>query len=206
MSSYIATSDFTEFQDFDTDTVVDTTMMAAIITRASGLIDAYCGRIFTPASDLTDATRYYSPLEDVLDNTLFLDRDLAAATTVTNGDGVVVAASDRVFLPSGEITAISGPFYAIKLNANSNLVWTYDSDSENSITVLGSWTYALTTPDVITHACLRLAQWIYKQRSSDSVSDQPIVMTSGLTIMPAKLPADVVDMLQPYRRVRIGAS
>lgn len=180
-------------------------MLAAIITRASGIVDAYTGRIFTPASDLTDASRYYNPNEDVLGQVLFLDRDLAAATTVTNGDGVVVVASDRVFLPSGELTAISGPFYGIQLKSQSNLTWTYDSDPENSIIIAGSWTYALTTPDVVTHATLRLSQWIYKQRSSDSVSDQPIVMTSGLTIMPAKLPADVVDMLQPFRRLRVGA-
>lgn len=177
-------------------------MLAAIVTRASGLIDAYCGRTFTPSTDLTASSRYYDPLEDVLDNTLFLDRDLAVVTSVTNGDGITVVTSDYILLPA---ESSDGPFYGIKLRTNSNLVWTYDSDHEQSIVISATWTYGLTTPDVITHACLRLAQWIYKQRSSDSVSDQPIVMTSGLTIMPAKLPSDVVDMLQPYRRLRLGA-
>ena len=133
---------------------------------------------------------------------LFLDQDLATVTSVTNGDGIAVVASDYVLLPA---SSSDGPFYGIRLKTNSNLVWTYDSDHEQSIVISGAWTYGLTTPDAIVHACLRIAQWIYKQRSSDSVSDQPIVMTSGLTIMPAKLPADVVMMLDPYRRVRIGA-
>jgi hypothetical protein len=72
--------------------------------------------------------------------------------------------------------------------------------------VFGWWHYGQTIPNVIVHACMRLSQWIYKQRSTDSVSDQPLVLASGMTIMPPKLPADVISMLEPFRRIRIGAA
>lgn len=202
MSAYATAVQFKAWLDFDSDVAFDSDLIDEIIQRASGLIDSYCGRNFDVASDIADATRYFDPLEDVLGQILYLDRDLAAITSVTNGNGVAVAASDYVTLPQG---STDGQWYGIKLKDASGLTWTYTGDHEQSIAIVGKWTYSVTTPDVITHACLRLSQWIYKMRSSDAVSDNPIVMTSGLTIMPGKLPADVMAMLEPFRLLRMGA-
>lgn len=217
MSSYCASSDLTDWIDFTTDATVDSALLGDIITRASGIINDYCGRVFDAPAALdsdggssdhsTDgvltnlATRYFDPIADVSRMTLFLDKDLASIGVVTNGDAAVVTTDEYVLLPTNE-----SPYYAIKLKRSAGKVWTYTSDPEQSVTVTGWWSYALTVPAAITHACMRLSQWIYKQRSSDAVSDQPIVLASGLTIMPAKLPADVLSMLEPYRRIWIGAA
>ena len=204
MSAYAATSDLVDWIDFDTDSTVDNALLGDLITRASGVINSYCGRNFDNASDLTASARLFDASTDVMGLTLWLDRDLASPAsdlTITNGDGTSVANTTVVTLPSD-----GPPYYALKAKASSSTPWTYDSDPEQSISVTGTWTYQALTPDPIKQACLRLAQWFYKQRSSDSVSDQPVVMASGLTIMPAKLPADVLSMLEPYRYLRMGAA
>lgn len=202
MSQYVLDSDLHDWIDFDSDSPLDSDLLAAISTRASAIIDAHCGRVFTPSTDLTASARLFDPDENVAGRVLYLDRDLAEVTSVVNGDGTTVAASDYVLLPQ---SSTDPPFYAIKLKASSNLTWTYDSDPEQSVVVTATWTYGLAVPDVIKHATTRLSQWLYKQRSTDSVSDQPLVTATGLTIMPAKLPADVVSMLGPFVRMRVGA-
>jgi hypothetical protein len=207
VTQYCASSDLTDWIDFTTDATVDSDILDAIITRASAIIDSFCNRDFATAaaSDLTsDSTtmtiRYFDPTRDATTLTLFLDRDISYISEVIN-DGTVVTTDQYVTEPRNDT-----PYYAIKLLASANTQWTFSTDPENAVSVFGWWHYGTSVPSVIVHACMRLSQWIYKQRSTDSVSDQPLVLASGMTIMPPKLPADVISMLEPFRRIRIGAA
>jgi hypothetical protein len=208
MSSYAATSDLIDWIDFDSDSTVDNTLLGDLITQASGIINDHCGRTFDAAvaSDLTSdsttmTTRFFDAMASVSGLTLFVDRDLAFISKITNGDGEVVTTDEYVTRPSNET-----PYYAIKLKSSAGKVWTYTSDPEDAISIFGWWHYDTAVPEPIKRATVRLTQWFYKQRSSDAVSDQPMVLASGLTIMPAKLPADVLSILAHYRAVRIGAA
>jgi len=205
VAAYVLDSDLHTWIDFDSDSPLDSDLLAAICLRASAIIDAHCGRVFDAASDIGDVSHYFDAEEEVTGQTLFLDRDLAAVTSITNGDGVVVSSSEYVFLPQMDSDLSGGPFYGIKLLASSNKNWTFQTDPEQAIAIVGKWTYGLTVPTVVVHAAIRLAQWLYKQRSTDSVSDQPLVTATGLTIMPARMPADVQSMLGPFVRMRVGA-
>lgn len=203
--AYCATSDVKDYIDFDSDSAADDGLIADLVIRAQKTIDTYCHRTFGStggASDLTPATRYFHAVEDVDGATLWLDADIPAIDsdlTVTNGDAVAVANSDLSPKPSNE-----RPIYALVLKASSGIAWTYDTDPEDAISIAGYWCYAGTTPADITHACVRLTCWLYKQRESGAELDRPLLLGDGNVIMPTQLPRDVTQILEPYRKRRVG--
>lgn len=64
------------------------------------------------------------------------ESDLLEVTTVTNGDGSVVAASSYDLLDYNVL-----PYYAVRLKLTSGIVWLVDSqgNSEKAISVTGTW-------------------------------------------------------------------
>ena len=189
--AYIATSDVREYSGFPASDTADCDLISNLITRATGIIELYTDRVFEAASD----TRYYDAIEDVDGQYLYLDKDLAVITTITNGNGVVITSDNYVTEPRNDT-----PIFAIRLLDSSSDDWTYATDSQNAISVLGDWGYSAAPPAEIKHACIRLVMWMYKQRNTDEAADRPIVFESGVTVMPPRLPADVVAVLDRYKR------
>jgi hypothetical protein len=164
----------------------------AIINMATGRPDGFEAGANT--------TRYFNAQTDVdWDKTRRLlhlgYNDLAQIATVTNGDGTVISSSNYITHPVNY-----GPYFAIQLKLTSSNVWTYQDDPESAISISGRWAYSVTAPPDITHACIRVASWIYRQKDSPSNSDVMAVASAGVVISPAALPADVRAMLQPYAR------
>ena len=207
--AYAAASDIIEFGQFNSDDAVNstlTTYLGVLCASAQAIIDAHCHRSFgsAAASDMVAATRTFDAYADVDDMTLWLDEDLygtASDITITNGDATTVASSDYVFEPRN-----TQPKFGIKLKASSGLAWQWptNGDPEDAISILGYWTYAMTTPADIKQATMRLAHHLYKQRETDSTLDRPLLTPSGHTIMPGKLPNDVITLLGPYVKARVG--
>lgn len=176
------------------DNTDDDTLLTALIARAQAIIDAYCGRTFEASQD---ATRYFDAIKDVDGAVLWLDKELAQITSITNGDGDVLATNEYVTEPRNET-----PKYAVRLLASTGLYWTYLTNPENAITVVGRWAYSVSAPTDIVHACIRLAAWLYRQRDTatgDFASPQQT--QSGGYIMPARLPKDVEAVLMRYRKI-----
>lgn len=71
---------------------IDDLVIEDIIERASRKFDGLCGRHFYPRVD----TRYYSVPDDDI---LWLDDDLLAVTTLTNGDANTIASTNYHLLP-----------------------------------------------------------------------------------------------------------
>lgn len=208
--TYAAASDIIEFGQFNSDDAGNatlTTFLGALCTRAQAIIDTYCGRTFgapAGASDLTATTRTFDVLADVEDAVLWLDEDLYGVSsdiTITNGDGTTVVSSDYVFEPRNV-----QPKFAIRLKGSSGLTWAYPAsgDPEDAVSISGYWTYALTTPADIIQAAIRLAYHLYKMRETDASLDRPLLTPSGHTIMPGKIPNDVVTLLDPYVKRRVA--
>lgn len=193
--AYIATSDVREYSGFPATDTTDCDLISNLITRATGIIELYTDRVFEMSSDV----RYYDAIEDVDGQYLYLDRDLAEITAIVNGNGVTVATTEYVTEPRNDT-----PFYAIRLLDSSSDDWTYTTDSQNAISVDGKWGYSTTVPAEIQHACVRLVMWMYKQRNTDEAADRPVVFDTGITIMPPRLPADVVEVLNRYKRSSWG--
>lgn len=113
----------------------DDALMLTLIRSVCDDLARVAHRKFTPRV----ATRYYDAVRDVLQTdarVLMLDDDLLAVTTLTNGDGVVVASDEYVFEPRND-----SPRYAIRLLNSSGVVWTYTTDPENAISNLATWGY-----------------------------------------------------------------
>jgi len=118
---------------------------------------------------------------------------LCAITTVTNGDGVVVAAGERTTIPRN-----STPYYGIRLLSDSGVTWTYDDEWMDAISVTGRWAWSTTAPDDIAQACARLAAFLYKQR--DAQLFDVTAIEAGTVLTPVGIPVDVKVTLLPYVR------
>ena len=171
----------------------DDTLGATLVTRASAMIDRYCRRVFTAAS----ATRLFDVPHGA---TLFLDEDLVSVTTLTNGDGTVIASTDYVLKPNN-IT----PKFAIKLRETASTGWLGSSTTGEyqAISVLGSWGYSASPPDDVVQAAVRLTAWIYRQR--DAPFGQTARPEIGVIETPLSMPPDVVRILDNgYVKVRVS--
>lgn len=170
----------------------DDAFLEALIERASRYIDEYTGRFFVAEAQ----TRYFDPVQDVYDRTLLLDEDLLTVTTLTNGDGTVVTASEYVFEPRN-----NSPKHGITLKASASQSWTFDTDPENAISVEGTWGYSVTAPNPITQACIRLVVWWYKNRV------QPFTVVglpdAGMLPVAENMPNDIRLLLEPYRKLYV---
>lgn len=165
----------------------DDTLIAALVTRASAMIDRYTGRKFVERTE----TRYYTPGEDTHGSALFLDDDLLSVTTLTNGDGSVIPSAGYILMPLN-----GSPKFGVSLK--SAYSWYTPTDAEGSISVAGTWGYctAATRPADITQAAARLALWLYRQREAPfgRVGNS----LTGEYEVPVALPDDVKALLKRY--------
>lgn len=201
--AYIAASDYHSYGNIPGTDNVDDAELALLIARATTIIDQYTGRHFETDSTATcEYTRYYSAA-DVDGQILYLDKDLAdfATASAIVAGAQAITSSNFVTLPS-----VDKPYYAIQLKANCPYAWddaTSDGDYENNIAIGGQWGYSTAAPNDIKHAALRLVRWLYQQARVNPQEDRPIVLQSGTTVMPARIPSDITAILDSYRKVNI---
>jgi hypothetical protein len=169
----------------------DDNLLSDLLTRAEGVVDAYTGRHF----EAETATKYFG-LDDIDGQDLNLyGYDLLTVTKLTNGNGVEIASANYRLFPRND-----NPKWLIRLDEDYS--WEFD-DSDSEISVAGTWGYSATAPADITHACVRLAAFIYRQKDTSADLDRPMVTGDGVTIMPSGLPSDVQKLLDRYKR-RLG--
>lgn len=184
--AYASLTDLTTYLGID-DSTADDGLLGRLLVRAQAAIDTHTRRTFEAT---VDETRWHT-LDDVCGRQLQFDGDLCAITSIVNGDGATVAASEYHTLPRNRT-----PYYAAELWPDSVTAW--DADSAGQIAVTGKWAYSLTAPADVQHACVRLAAWLYRQK--DNTAGDQTVIIGDTTILPARLPSDVQQLLQPYRR------
>ena len=164
-------------------------MLAKLITRASAIIDAYCGRWFVPLIE----TRQFQPAgSHITGRLLLLDADLLSVSAITVGDGELLNPSSYILRPVNW-----PPYFGVSLKQNSMLRWGTFGGLGSLISVSGTWGYALAVPDPVAAAAVRLTSWLYRQ--FDSTSEEP----AADTVM--RLPGEIRQMLGPYVRLRISA-
>jgi hypothetical protein len=183
---YATLPELTTYLGIDESTA-DDALLTACLQRAQAIVNSQTRRVFEVTADSAHTFGY----DSLTGRTLFLDDDLCAVTSVTNGDGLTVAPTDYLLLPRNRT-----PHHAIQLRDSSRLAWRAIDDD---IIVTGKWAYSLTAPADVVQATLRLAAWLYRQK--DNVGGDAVAVVGDMTILPARLPADIAQLLAPYRRV-----
>lgn len=170
-----------------------------IIEAISRSIDNYCGRRFYRNS--ADETRYYTAESP---NILFVD-DLGTITTLkTDSDG------DRTYEDTWAVTdydldpfnaSLDGrPYTAIRITPNGTKSF---PATRKGVEIVGKFGYAATTPDAIDEACLIQSARIYKRKEAPFGVAGASEM--GTVVMIATFDPDVKLLLDPFRRVYVGA-
>ncbi len=179
--------------DIDGDS--EDTLLDTLITNAEKHIGTQTDRQFTAAS----ATRYYDPTDPEVVNGpyLYLDEDLVSVTTLTNGDSDELTVTTEYIL---QPVNTGPPYHEIQLITSGGIMWTYDTDPEIAISLLGSWGYQATVPADIKYACQLLAAYYYRSREALPDQDRPLI-ADGVVIAPAVVPAIVEELIGPYRKL-----
>lgn len=171
---------------------VDDQLLTALLSRATAAIEQYTGRVFEVST--ATARKFDAIGPHISGPTLYLDRDACAISSVTNGDGTSVSASEYVTLPRND-----APYYGIKLKTQSGKVWTYSTDWESAITVTAKWGYSETPPADVAQACIQWAAFLYRKK--DAPLQDVTAIEAGVVITPVSVPGDVRALLGPYRRL-----
>lgn len=174
----------------------DNALLTQALTDAQAFIEGPggAGRSFQVTVDTTRTLDAIRDVENYL-LTLDLDEDLCQITSITNGDGTSVSPSLYVTNPRN-----TTPWYALQFKWVASTAWTFTNSPENSISITGRWGYSTSAPADIHRAHKRLAAWYYRQKSSQADIDRPLLTPGGVTILPSKVPSDVMAILEPYRR------
>ena len=177
--SLIAWGGFDEEQE-------DENLLNALILTASAIIDNYTQKSFE-SDEETEVTFYrYRGYE----NSRFDGRNLYFFNWLAEAPSAVTDSPTVLYLPE-----TGPPYYGMYLVDGT---WAYPS-----VAVTGHWAYSKTAPYPVQQACLRLAKWLYNQKDTYNGAEA-IVTPEGQVLIPTGLPNDVVQLLAPYRGVRLA--
>ena len=186
--SYASMTNLKDYLGISVATTEDDPLLTDLLTRAEGIIDAYTGRHF----EAETATKYFT-IDGIDGQNLYLwGYDLLSVTKLTNGDAVEIPVGSYKLLPRND-----DPKWIIRLNEDK--AWNF-TNGDSEISVAGTWGFSATAPADITHACIRLAAFLYRQKDTSADIDRPMVTGDGVTIMPSGLPSDVQKLLDRYKR------
>ncbi len=190
-NGYATLAEFKNYKKVTSSDAIDDGVIEDLIEGASRYIDAQTGRIFYARTE----TRKYDLPEG---RELKLDEDLLTVTTLTNGDGDVIASSEYILLPPNTTAK-----RAIKLKQGSAEIWELDSDSnsEQVISVAGTWGLFASVPDDIKIACLEITRAAYNRRSGQKAEGVARVTAAGVVIEPMDVPKHAMGIVKSYRRM-----
>ncbi len=136
---------------------------------------------------------------------LELDAPLLTVTTLTNGDGTIIAATEYNLWP------YNGPNHSqIRIKQSSSTIWqpATAGDTEDVVSVAGTWGYVdrtATDPESVAAiynsrvAVLALAQAVYKRRYGVESEGVARITGAGVVIMPSDKPKEYWNKVRLYR-------
>jgi hypothetical protein len=191
--AYTTSAEIKAYLKIPTAQTADDALLATLATRAQTLIDHWTDTTWEAAA--ATLKRFDARAPHVEGRCLWFDGLwVAEIASVVNGDGETIPASAYTTMPRHASNGIFG----IELRAGASYAWTWDGDSpEETIQITAYWGRARTAPGFITAAALRLAVYLYRQKDGGPDADRAIVSGDGVILQPARVPADVMDLLRP---------
>lgn len=196
--AYTTVADLKTYMDISGST--DDSLLGVLIGAAQKQIETKTGRVFeVPA----DTTRRFTPLGVNYDGSLWydgltlgLDFDLCQLTSIINGDGSNIPTNAVVLLPLNGV-----PYSAIRIKLNTQYVWTYTGSPDGSVAIVGRWGWSITPPADIVECTKELAARMYRRRNGTETRVMDAISADGVSMKSFKLPDDIADLLEPYRRI-----
>lgn len=172
----------------------DDTLLGWCNDGAKDAFEQETGRVFVT----TARTNYFKPVWPWVDRktkrTLSLHNDdLRSVTTLTNGDGVVVAASEYYLLPE------RAPFHRVVLHPGSGKIW-YDSTGSGMISIDGNWCYTTACPAEVFMAILELGAHFYRNAKGGTTSQVIAANKAGFLMAPSEWPESVLWAMKKFQR------
>lgn len=196
--AYVTAATFKTFKGITTSG--DDSLISSLIDRAEAWFNRECGRVVVAEAD---STRYIDALGDhIRGRVLYLYGmgDLCGITTLTNGDGVALASNEYTTYPK-TLTFSEPTIREIRILGSANKAWTYTTDWENAITIVGKWGLfpAASVPADITNAIVRLTAYLYKVKDTDAF-ETTVVPFEGVIQAPQGFPVDVGRLVNLLRK------
>lgn len=199
LHSYVALDEFMALPELQSPQPVDDVFIERLLERCSRELDGDTGHWFYADQQVR---LFDTPRGRILE----LDQPLLEVTTITNGDGTTLAASEYNLYP------LNGAHKTeIRLKQSSSALWQLASggDTEGVISVSGQWGYVdrtATKPEsavVISNtksAVLMLALSLYKKRYGVGTEGVAQVTGSGVVITPRDKSREYWAIAEIYRR------
>ena len=185
----------------DTLTLATASIYAALETGTPATVASTTN---DPPAPLVEGTTYYviltaSPVIQ-LATTYALAVAGTAVTLTDDGTGThsitfggTLIANTNYWLVPFNLT----PHYAIQLKKNTGVYWQFDTDDR--VSVSGTWGYSTTAPGDIKMACLHLAAFYFRSKDSQ-VFDVTAIPDAGVITIPQGIPATVTRILERYKK------
>lgn len=165
------------------------TLLTQMLNGAISAVERYCNRLFVAA-----AQTYTFPLRHPYftdHNTVFTPfMDVAAITTLTNGDGTVITTAQYFTEP------VIAPYYQICLRPSSGIVFCTDGD-DTPITLAASIGYSATCPSDIFLEIMRI---VALSHAAKAEGEGAIMTRSGLIIDKSEWPKQTLEVLNRRKR------
>jgi hypothetical protein len=188
MTDYCAVGDVKATGRLDITTSQYDATLAGIIGAASRWLDRYCRLPDNAFAQTATATRYYGS-KAVRGASLHLDAPIVTVSSVVNGDGTALTASQYRLEPR------NATHYA-SIYLLSAVAWTFSVDGE--IAVAGKWGMALSVPEPIREATAMLAAWTFR-RYLAGLQDATANADLGQLVYSEGVPKQVKLLIDPYR-------
>lgn len=167
-------------------------ILTSILAAALEWIERYTGRVYAVAAD---STRYFdvdAPQVSSDRRKLFLFADLAAITSIVNGNGETIS-TYRTLPPNP-------PYYAIEIPKSESTFFQWGADGAQ-VAVTGKWGASASYPDDLFTAALALAAHTYRSMLTGAGGTVTTLNTRrGIAIEAAGIPPDVLAVVQNARR------
>ena len=189
-NGYSTLQEFKDYANITSTDATDDAVLEDFVETASRFIDTETLRTFYARTE----TRSFDVPSG---RQLTVDDDLISITTLTNGDADVITSADYILLPANET-----PKFAIELKQSSTKIWALDSDgnSEQVITVAGSWGWASSVPDQIKTACLEIAKSAEGRRVGKNMGGVARVTAAGVVITPRDVSSLAKGIIASFRK------